>query len=78
MRKIQAWEFSDFFFSFNIFDLRLVESSHVDPWIQGANGMCAEESKTGQELGHQGSEQFLFPNIMEKAESGSMNGESNT
>ena len=57
MRKIQAWEFSGFFFSsFNIFDLRLVESSHVDPWIQGANVMCAEESKTGQEHGHQGSE----------------------
>lgn len=57
MRKIQAWEFSVFFFSsFNIFDLRLVESSHVDPWIQGANVMRAEESKTGQEHGHQGSE----------------------
>lgn len=56
MRKIQAWEFPVFFSPFNIFDLRLVESSHVDPWIQGANVMCAEESKTGQERGHQGSE----------------------
>ena len=49
-------ELSRILFSLNIFDLRLVESSHVDPWIQGANVMCAEESKTGQEHGHQGSE----------------------
>ena len=39
--------------------------------------MCAEESNSGQEHGHQGSEEFLCPNIMEKAKSGSMKGESN-
>ena len=45
-----------------------------NPWMQRANCMCSEESKTGQERGTREVNRLFSPPIMEKAESGTMTG----
>lgn len=45
-----------------------------NPWMQRADCMCSEESKTGQERGTREMNRLFSPPIMEKAESGTMTG----